>query len=330
MNIDFSSINGYLISGNIHCRREQISDPMITNVRFTFLCIMILGVTAEAQQMTFESISNAVLTEVQDIPGTIKLQNGSWKGKLFVSGGTEHPSVTLQRESIMTGDVNGDGKADAAAFVVSSAGGSGIQLNLSLFLKSGSSYRNTENVPIGDRVQISDAQIDSGGVIHLTLVRPGKEDGMCCPGDIVQRRWKWEGTGLKELPQVHIGRLSVASLAGDQWRLESWKEGEPVDTNTAVTMRFSGENVNGRSACNQYFASVKDGVNPGDITIKSAGTTKMMCSPEFMTTEDRYMRILRSVVHFRFVFSKLHLEYEEHGVRTPLIFRREIRSSEQH
>lgn len=279
--------------------------------------------TAAAQQLHFESVFNSVLTEVQDIPGTVTLHNGTWKGKPFVSGGAERPSVALQKELIITGDVNGDGKSDAAAFLVSTTGGSGTQLNLALFIHNGLLLMNKQNVWLGDRVQIRSAKIDSTGVIEITLIRTGERDAMCCPGEIVQRRWKWEGTGLKELPQVHIGRLSVASLAGYQWRLESWKEGEPVDTNTAVTMRFSGENVNGRSACNQYFASVKDGVNLGDITIKSAGTTKMMCSPEFMTTEDRYMRIFRSAVHFRFVFSKLHLEYEEHGVTNSLIFRRE-------
>jgi heat shock protein HslJ len=303
---------------------------MITYFRFAFFCLLIVGFTAEAQQMTFESISNAVLAEVQDIPGVIKLQDGRWQGKPLVSGGTERPSVNVQQGSIFIGDVNGDGKADGAAFIVSSTGGSGIQLYLGLFLHSGSSYRNAENIPIGDRVQIADALIDSGGVIHLTLVRPGKGDGLCCPGEIVQRRWRWEGTRVKELPSVIIGRLSLTTLEGGQWRLESWKEGEPVDTNTAVTLRFYGEKVNGRSACNQYFASVQDGVNPGDITIGSAGSTRMMCSPEFMAAEDRYMRVIRSVVHFRFVFSKLYLEYEENGVRSALIFRRENRSTEQH
>lgn len=41
----------------------------------------------------------------------------------------------------------------------------------------------------------------------------------------------------------------------------------------------------------------------------------MMCSPEFMAAEDRDTVVIRSVVHFRFVFSKLYLEYEENGVR---------------
>ncbi|MBP6671595.1 MAG: META domain-containing protein [Bacteroidetes bacterium] len=276
-----------------------------------------------AQPISFESLSYATLLGVQDIPGPIQLQHGLWKGSPVIPGGTERPSVTLNKDLILSGDVDGDGLKDGAAFVISSLGGSGVQLSVAVFMHRGNSIINIENVLIGERIQIFDAEIDSSGIVLVTLVRAGDGDDLCCPGEIVQRRWQWNRSRLKELPLVMIGRLSVAALEGGQWRLESWKSGEPVDTNSEVSLRFSDGRMSGHSGCNRYFAAVKDGNIPGAITINAAGATKMMCSSELMKTEDRFLRLLPSIVHFRYIFSKLHLEYAENGIMNSLIFRRE-------
>ena len=296
---------------------------MIYGLRNCFLLLMLFTFVVTAQHMTYESISNASLTGFQDIPGPINLRNGLWKGNPSAVGSSERPSVMLIKELIISGDVDGDGENDGAVFVISSTGGSGSQVSAALFKRRDTSFVNSEIMPIGEWVQIFDAAIDSGGMVKITLVRAGEGDGMCCPGEIVQRRWRWNGSQMKELPPMNLGRLSLASLEGEQWRLESWKSGEPVDTNTAVSLRISGGRMSGRSACNQFFASVKDGLIPGDLTVSGAGATKMMCSPELMRTEDRFLRMLPSIVHFRFVFSKLHVEYEDHGNRNELIFRRD-------
>lgn len=288
---------------------------------FILFLLLVFIVISSAQKMTVGSLSNALLVDVQDIPGMITLRNGEWIGKPFDPGSAERPTVSMRKELFITGDVNRDGKTDGIAFLVSSTGGSGVQVHFALFLHHDSSLKNSQNIWLGDRVQIRSAEFEKEGILSITLIRPGEKDGMCCPGEIVQRRWRWNGTKLNELSEKIIGRSNVAALEGVHWSLEQWKKGEAVDTNTAVTMQFADGTVSGRSACNQYFAGVKDGTLPGEIVISAEGSTKMMCSQELMATEDRFLRLLPLVVHYRFIFSVLHLEYEESGVKHSLMLR---------
>lgn len=296
---------------------------MAKNIIFIIIILLVCSVITTSQEMSVESLSHAVLAEVKDIPGTISLRNSEWKGKPFVPGSAERPTVSLRQELFVSGDVNRDGKNDAAAFLVSTTGGSGVQVHLALFLRYGSSLKNAENIWLGDRVQVRSAKIEQEGILSVTMIRSGEKDGMCCPGEIVQRQWKWNGKKLNELPEKIIGRSNAAALYSVLWRLVEWKAGEPVDTNTAVTLRFSNGKVSGRSGCNQYFAGVKDGTLPGEIVISAGGSTKMMCSPELMATEDRFLRLLPLVIHFRFSFSDLVLEYEEHGIRNSLMLKQQ-------
>ncbi|MFZ4621683.1 MAG: META domain-containing protein [Bacteroidota bacterium] len=293
---------------------------------FAAVIITVLLVSANTHSQPLPSSSlltelrSATISGVIDISGAVVLNNGKWSGKPYVKGGAERPSVHLVEEMVLSGDVNGDGAKDVVAFLASSTGGSATQINFALFLRTGSVLTNKATVWLGDRVQIRSAAIDSAGVIGLTLVRIGEGDAMCCPGEVVMRRWSWKNGSLEELPELPLGRFSTASLEGTVWKLESWKQGELVDTNTAVTLTFDHDKVNGRSACNQYFAKCENGSSPGEILISAGGSTKMMCPPEMMKTEDRYLRLLSQVKKFSFSFGRVKLDYVENNSPRSLIF----------
>ena len=62
----------------------------------------------------------------------ITLIDGRWEGEPYVEGGASRPSVGLIDHFVLNGDLNGDGRAEAAALLWSSSGGSGTRLYLAV------------------------------------------------------------------------------------------------------------------------------------------------------------------------------------------------------
>jgi len=66
-------------------------------------------------------------------------------------------------------------------------------------------------------------------------------------------------------------------------------------------------------SCNRYFAGVKPGEMSGDVTVGLAGATRMMCPPEQMAVEDRFLKQLGGVKKFAFMAGQLALSYATSG-----------------
>src|SRR5262245_55512732 len=95
--------------------------------------------------------------------------------------------------------------------------------------------------------------------------------------------------------------ISLAALAGDEWRLVRWSaEGHPVALVQGAKVTFAVTpqgNVSGSASVNRYIGkmALDDG---GKVTWGGGfGTTRMAGPPQFMDQETRYLAALAKVDH---------------------------------
>ena len=79
-------------------------------------------------------------------------------------------------------------------------------------------------------------------------------------------------------------------LAGTRWNVTEIN-GQPMLENAPVTMEFNESEVNGKAACNSYFATYT--VNGDRLTFDAIGQTEMYCMDEgVMDMETLFLRSL--------------------------------------
>jgi hypothetical protein len=115
---------------------------------------------------------------------TVTLVNGSY------SEGSGANAFSVQMLDIYAfGDLNGDGKADAAILLVENGGGSGeFESVIAVINQTGKPHQESQ-AQLGDRVLIKSADISSG-VIHLVMLVQSPNDPRCCPS-LPQKQDYW-------------------------------------------------------------------------------------------------------------------------------------------
>lgn len=303
---------------------NSVLRQLFVSVRFRlpFLCLLVMNVaSASADELPRGSrILSATVSGLPDI-GTVTLSGGTWEGTPYVQGGAARPTLAVVRDWYAAGDADRDGRTDTLFFLEAQYGGSG-SLRAMALLTAGpvTSVRATV---IGDRVQVRSASVGHDGTVTLSVVQSGRTDAMCCPGELAERRWTWEKDSFRAERTTVTGRLSLETLNGTRWRLVAWDRTEPADTLFPVSLAFDSVRVNGRSGCNRYFAGVTEGDSPGALTIGAAGATRMMCAPEAMRVESRFLAALPAVRRFGFSYGRLFLEYSERERPAMLLFLRD-------
>jgi heat shock protein HslJ len=137
----------------------------------------------------------------------------------------------------------------------------------------------------------------------------------CKPAVEVPGRGKIDAdsTRRQELPGMKAGE--IMELAGTAWTLVAFETEDgvvPAVPAAPATLEFSAESeqsgkVSGTGGCNRYFASFS---RSGDhLGIGQAGSTRMMCSPERMEQEDRYLQALQVVTWCELRDGELLLTY---------------------
>jgi heat shock protein HslJ len=259
---------------------------------------------------TLEEIAGATVAGIYD--EAITLVDGRWEGPPFAEGGASRPRAGIAGDLYLSGDLDGDGDDEAVVVLWESSGGSGSYSFVSVFGRSPGGIVNLGTARIGDRVQISSARIGEQ-VIEIEVVQQGPGDGACCPSQAASRRWTLEGDGLSEQEARVHGSLSLADIAGVDWRLVSFDGEEALPEGFAATLRIDGDRVTGHAPCNRYFGSIRAGEHAGEISIGQVGATRMYCEEPVMSYEDAYLGALPRVQRFGFHLGLLALTFGVDG-----------------
>lgn len=241
------------------------------------------------------------------LPDPVRLTDGDYEGAPHVDGGAARPTVQMIEDLYLIGDLDGDGREEAAVVLVEQSSGSGTRLYLAIAGRDADgAASNLATVLIGDRVQIISASMDNGGV-DMRLVRTGPEDACCCPGEIVSARWTMTDGSLRLVSDKVEGRLNAAELSGSSWRLQGMERDGAKVEDTGITLNFEDHRVSGHSGCNNYFGDIQDGAGPGEIHIGPLAGTRMACEPSIMELENAYLRSLQTSTRFSFLAGTLML-----------------------
>ncbi|MCK4781591.1 hypothetical protein KAS79_01555 [Candidatus Parcubacteria bacterium] len=127
--------------------------------------------------LTIDALENAKYYVVA-YGETVLLKDGYYR--------EEHPGmasgleVAIYKNKIVFGDLNNDGKKDAAVILRSSGGGSGDFRELAIMINEDGKPNYFISKELGDRVIIDSITIQSG-IIVLDMIVHGPSDGLCCP-----------------------------------------------------------------------------------------------------------------------------------------------------
>ena len=114
--------------------------------------------------------------------------------------------------------------------------------------------------------------------------------------------------------------VTLETIARAEWVLRSWNLNDAAPAEPQVTLTVRDGKFVGTAGCNRYFAAVKLGELPGDVTIGPIGATRMACPQEQMTVESRFLKQLAAVKKFGFLAGQLALSYEADGVSGVMSF----------
>jgi heat shock protein HslJ len=277
-----------------------------------------LATTPAGAAPTPEQLANMAYTGIYE--KAITLSNGRWEGDPFVTGGASRPAVGLVDDFILTRDLNADGNDEAVVLLWESTGGSGTYTYIAVTGLRGDKPYNLDTALIGERVQVRAGRI-TGNRIELDVVQQGPSDAACCPSQKSTRSWTLDASGLHVNASKITGTLSLADLAGTEWVLSRLDANEPLATQPEITLVFDGDRISGKSACNSYFAGVKEtGELPGNLHVSNIGGTRMACPEEVMALENRYLEALGKVTRFSFMAGKLALTWQKDGANGTLLF----------
>lgn len=279
------------------------------------ICAAAAPAPTPEQAALLDQLQNGRYSGVYEQP--VQLENGQYAGEPFVAGGASRPTVHFVERAVAYGDLNGDGREDAVAFLGESSGGSGAFTYL--VAATGSGQGEIPALLLGDRVQVRSFGIRDGQLL-ADLVVAGPDDPACCPTLKLRKTYRLQGGALAETGSEELGSVSVTDLEEVEWRLTHLQWGQPVPDDVRITARFEEGKVAGSAGCNRYFAGVESSSDlPQEIVIGQAGATRKMCLPPVMEQEDKFLAALQKVTGFSFIMARLALTYEDDdGMHTML------------
>jgi len=151
---------------------------------------------------TLSELQNAAYLGIFEQPLT--LEAGRWEGEPYVEGGASRPRAGLAGDFYATGDLEGDGRDEAAVVVWESGAGSGSYHYVALLRRDDDEIVNVDTVLVEDRPRILALGIEDDKLV-LELIQHGPDDAACCPTQHALRRWSLANGELVEAPPVMLG-----------------------------------------------------------------------------------------------------------------------------
>lgn len=124
----------------------------------------------------------------------VALENGEYQEKPDAASATFITNIRLAPERAF-GDLDGDGKRDAAVILSDAPGGSGVFGYLAAVVDRDGIPTHVAAAALGDRVAVKGVAITDGTVV-LDVVTHGPDDPMCCPSVDATWVYRLEGDAL--------------------------------------------------------------------------------------------------------------------------------------
>jgi amidase len=224
--------------------------------------------------------------------------------------GAGTPYVQLMEPLIASGDLDGDGIADAAAVLVDHSSGSGTFYYLAAVLDALNDPAPLEALMIGDRIQVKSLAIE-GGQIVADLVVQGPDEPLCCASWNVRETFVVEDGALVQRSSEQVSQVALDDLNDTMWRLLDLNgDQEPALADAAVTLHIKDGLLNGSAGCNDYRSTVEagpEGLN--SLVIGPMATTQKLCDEALMEQEAAYLARLENAASWRFDAGRLALTY---------------------
>ena len=290
-------------------------------------------ILAPVATYSFHDLKDARYNGIEDIGTPIKLQHGLWAGEPYQPGGSVMPQVIFIDDIKAEGSLTESNEKMAVVLLNYSPGGIGQYLYIAVVDKESGHLKNIATQFVGDRFRVKDLKIMNKKII-LDVIQPSKNDSACCPGDVVQHVWHLDSNNqLIEEPSTRkIVRLTPNILSNTEWKLESWRYGDPVSAENDIRLRYINGHFTGSVACNNYTVTVKSEPRPGFINVlkQHASVTEKQCNNPFAAEQQqRYLEQLVGVSQFTYFAGKLALSYQVNGQLGVMIFSREPDSYDQ-
>lgn len=272
---------------------------------------------------SISQLSSATFTGIYEEP--IRLQDGRYGGKPRSAHEDSEPVLELVTDMYAAGDLDGDGREEAAVLLREKSGDE----NGYIYLAAVGAWQGAP-VTLGAQLVGGGVQVRSltirDGKIRLALVEHGPGEPQCCPTWLATRQWTIRDGQLVELDAEEEGRLGIGAVAGTTWVLDGGSAGATPAATHAITLRFDGDRVSGSAGCND-FAGKLTATGPGAFNLGPLRVTRRACAPRVMESEERFLGELRAASRYGFRMGRLALSAAGPGGET-LLFKAEPEGTE--
>ena len=216
--------------------------------------------------LTAALVANATYLSANLPGGKATLKDGGFEQS--TGSGATQKVVSRIVGPIATGDLNGDGAADAVIILATNTGGTGTFIELHAVLNDGGKPQDAARADLGDRVFLKSLAIDPAGAIVVRMLTQGPKDPMCCPSEEVTQTYKLDGNALKLVsPAAKPG--TTPSPAAPPLTLDQLKNGtylsEYVPAGKVTLKNGKFEQSTGTGATQKVVVVMIEPVAMGDL-----------------------------------------------------------------
>ncbi len=141
--------------------------------------------------------------------------------------------VEIMPDSIVCGDVTGDGQDDALVLLSANTGGTGVFVYLAIVSAEDGDPANIASVLLGDRVKVASVTVtppatganDGHAQVVVEMINQGPDDALCCPTQHAVNLYELVDDELLEIDGYVVEGLTYVKLANMGYEVEQTETG---------------------------------------------------------------------------------------------------------